>query len=66
MSSANDNRRLQAVIVGGGIAGLTLARELDKIEDINVTLITNKDFTEFTPLTGSSVRRGEREREREI
>ncbi|MEK6876928.1 MAG: FAD-dependent oxidoreductase, partial [Nanoarchaeota archaeon] len=35
------------VIIGGGFAGSTAARKLEK--DFNVTLIDSKDYFEFTP-----------------
>jgi NADH dehydrogenase FAD-containing subunit len=47
-------KRLHVIIVGGGIAGLDVAKEFEKTDEFNVTIISNKDFTEYTPLTGTT------------
>src|SRR6478736_3280859 len=41
---------MKVVIIGGGFAGLKLARRLNNKEDIEVTLIDKNNYHQFQPL----------------
>src|SRR5262245_14622177 len=45
-----DSPQKRVVIVGGGFAGLTLARRLAKSKDFQVVLIDKNNFHQFQPL----------------
>jgi NADH dehydrogenase FAD-containing subunit len=40
---------MKVVIVGGGFCGSLVAKELDRREELNVTLLDKKDYFEYTP-----------------
>src|SRR5947209_19513076 len=45
-----DGQGRHVVIVGGGFAGLSAARELAKHDDVRVTLIDKNPYHQFQPL----------------
>ena len=52
--TSEKTRRTQIVILGGGFAGVEVARYLDgsaaKRADVEVTLVSRDNFTLFTPM----------------
>eukprot|EP01122_Echinamoeba_exundans_P016591 TRINITY_DN845_c0_g2_i1.p1 TRINITY_DN845_c0_g2~~TRINITY_DN845_c0_g2_i1.p1 ORF type:complete len:266 (+),score=34.27 TRINITY_DN845_c0_g2_i1:291-1088(+) len=47
--STEEQRRTQVVVLGGGIAGSYVAKELDSDPGVEVTLVDRKDYFEMTP-----------------
>jgi hypothetical protein len=47
--STEELRRTQVVVLGGGIAGSYVAKELDSDPGVEVTLVDRKDYFEMTP-----------------
>ena len=40
---------MDVAIIGGGFCGATIAKNLDKIKNINVTLFDKKPYFEYRP-----------------
>jgi NADH dehydrogenase len=49
-SRQEPNRKKRAVIVGGGFAGLSCARQLASNPDVEITLIDKNNYQQFQPL----------------
>lgn len=47
--STDEKRRLQVVVLGGGVAGSSIAKQLDSDPGVEVTLVDRKDYFEMTP-----------------
>lgn len=47
--STEETRRVRVVVLGGGIAGSSIAKSLDSDPGVEVTLVDRKDYFEMTP-----------------